>query len=351
MNSSLLAIADYRAVIHFSEVIQSQLDLGAALDDAVPLLCEMVGADHIALAISRPGTMYDYAWHNTTLPEAFLGNYAAFADQDFVRNAVASQPNVVMRDHEMIDRKKLERHIIYLEARRTGVTLEQVMAVMLSHDLDWSSGLALYRTTRNPFDEREAQLLQLLVPILRNAVQNSRLFSEANRRARVASTVSDASLPIIWVNVEGVETGRTVAASSVLECFFPNSGGPLPPELTAPIATAALQDVSPGGRVELVKTRKLNSLHVRYVSTFEADEAEPLWAMLLETRGIPLAMEARLTPRLTEITGLMLRGMSNRDIAEKEDRALATIKQQALAACSALGVSGRKGLMRLAAGF
>lgn len=313
----------------------------------------MTHSDHVALAISRPGTLYDYQWYNTTLPEQFLGNYLEFADQDFVRKAVAAKPNEVVRDQEMISRTALERHVVYQSALSAGARLEQVMAVMLSHEQEWSSGLSLYRERTRAFSDRDAEVLKLAVPMIRATVQNSRRFDEAHRSALMASTMESAHMPALWLDGRGNEVTRTEAATRVLQHFFSareRTRG-VPEALLLPLRRMAHAKTPMVAPEEMVRAREVNCLRVRYARVYHPHSGEPLWAALLDVRGIPLEKEALLSRREREVVGMIMRGMSAPQIANFQGRALSTIKQQSKDAFAALNVDGKNGLLALISGF
>lgn len=340
---------DYIALLRVTEALQSSLDLGLSLPLALPLLEGLVGADHAALAVSRPGTLYDYQWYHVNLPERFLGDYARIADRDFVRLATVANPNRVLVDEEMLTRKQLERHQTYLHARDTA-DIEQVMAVMLAHEQAWSSGLSLYRTVRRPFTRREAALIQAVVPHLTRAVNHGREHSALRRGGWLEPVVERTGVGVIWLDESGREVASTPRASFLLEHYFrPHERrfGRLPDVLLEQWKRARL--ASDNGKVDRdwIRPGLLSSLRVSIVPLPE----HGMWALALRPQGLDPALEAKLSPRRAKIAAYMLRGLSNQEIADREQRALATIKQQTEEVCRALGVEGRKGLLRLAAGL
>jgi DNA-binding CsgD family transcriptional regulator len=344
-----LTASDFRAVLRISEALQSSLDLSAAFHKAFPLLQELVSADYGALAVSRPGTLYDYQWYKVNLPDTFLRDYAQLAERDFVRISTAKTPNRVLRDEEMLTRKQLERHQTYLHARETA-GIEQVMAVMLIHEQEWSSGLSLYRDRRRPFSTREATLLQTVAPSIVNAVRNSREHQALQRGGWLEPVVERTGVAAIWLNARGEEVARTPRASFLLEHFFrrhERRAGRLPEPLLEHFRRELERPpLGPRGG-EWVREGLLSSLCVAVVALPE----HGMWALSLRTRGLDPELAARLSPRRAKIAGYLLRGLSSRQIAEREERSLATIKQQVDEVCDALGVEGRKGLLRLVSGL
>jgi DNA-binding CsgD family transcriptional regulator len=335
-------------MLQLGEVFHSSLDLHVAIERAVPLLQRLVSIDHMALAVSRPGgNPYDYEWFYVDLPERFLGNYAAIADQDFVRHAVAAQPNRVLRDHEMITPRELRRHIVYGHARDAGAKLEHVMAVMLSHARDWSSGLSLYRSRLTPFSDREAAILQMVVPQIKNAVCNAREHAALRREAWLEPAMQAIGLAAVWLNRSGREVARVGRVSELIQQYFPACRSSAVPEVLVDHVRRFVANPAPNKTpTEWIEDGPLSCLHVAFVLMPE----QALWALVFRTRGIPPQLAAKLSPRLIEIASCMLRGMSNERIALRDNRSLATIKQQASEVCARLGVRGRKGLLEMAWG-
>ncbi len=341
---------EYEELLAIAEGLHGSLDLKRVIDNVAPRLQQLVGADHVAIAISRPGGMYDYEWYNTTLPASFLGNYEKFAGRDFVRDAVVTAPNRVLIDQQMITRKEYERHIVNQHARATGANLRRVMAVMLCHEQQWSSGLSLYRTSDKEFTPRDAQLLQFLVPHISNAVRNSREHGALLREVTLEPVLEHAGLAAIWIKRDGTEVMRTRHATKLLERYFDPHERPLA-ALPECLREYALQCIARGSSAvhmpPFLRERELTSLR----ATVVALTAVGTWAIVLQPRGIDELLEARLSPRQRVIAGYILRGLSNQEICEREGRTLATIKDQANAVYQRLGVSGRKGLIALASGL
>ncbi len=166
-------------LLELLEVLHASLDMKQALGAAYPLLQRLVPADHGALCVSRSDNPLLYDWTVAEMPEAFFQSYEEVAEHDFVRAAVAQNPNIVLRDHEMVANiQDIERHPLYVYSRSKHMPIEQIMAVMLSSDPSWHGGLTLYRDKRRPFSEHERDILQALAPFLSSAVTNCRRFGD-----------------------------------------------------------------------------------------------------------------------------------------------------------------------------
>lgn len=341
--------AEYQLMLRLSEALHGSLDLHTLFANAVPLLQELVQVEHMALAMSRPGTLYDYEWISVSLPEQFLAQCTALADHDFVRDAVVVRPNIVLRDHEMITRAALQSHVMYSGARALGLPLEHVMAVMLTHHEDWSSGLSFYRSGHTPFSDHEAAILQMVVPHIRNAVCNAREHLGTLRETWLEPTLEGSGIAVLWLEKSGREITRTAHATRLLEQFFAKSerGSTGVPEVLLQHLRSFLASEQPDRILRPWTTRQaLCALHVTFVPMQERAG----WALLLRTSGIDLELQRKLSPRLSAIAGDLVSGLSNEEISRKYQRSLATIKQQVSEVFARLGVDGRKGLLRLVSG-
>jgi DNA-binding CsgD family transcriptional regulator len=320
------------------------------------MLTKLVPADYGALGVCASGLPEDYRWTVVEVPPAFFAAYPEMAPHDFVRKSVAAQPNVVLRDEDMVSRAELESNIMYHRAREVGVPIEQVMAVMLHVDDRWQSGLSLYRERRRPFTERERELLQYLTPAIVNAVRSCELFGAA----RDASSALDRLLAqerasILIVTSRGVELSRTVGAAHLIEKWF------------APHERRGLRLPEPLGRFleELVRTRPPESLERRWTSRRAAATLvvdflslgticeERRWILRfreeLHDPPVPSAWRARLTKRQREVAAGVLRGWDNQLIATELGCAEATVKKHLQSVFQKLGVENRTALVVRAA--
>ena len=338
-------------VLSVAQALGSSLDLGQAWGAAAPRIVKAVGADHVALGVSVPGSRYDYQWFNDTLPEALLGQYDQISDHDFIRAAVARAPARVLRDHEMIEPRRMRRHLTYQRARELGAPIEQVMAVMLWHELEWTSGLSLYRQSQRPFSDDEARLFERLAPLLKQTVRNCREHALVQREAWLSLVVDSLEVAALLVDDEGREHGRTAAATILLERFFTAAErrvGRVPEPLGMHLRCICAAPARPVPQwSKRVGPKTLTATFVRIPN-------QRRWALMLKSTGIDEAFEEELmrslSPRLQQIAYSVLEGLSNADIAARDARSLATIKQQVSEVYQRLGVSGRVELVQRAGG-
>src|SRR5262245_37007853 len=136
-----LAPGEQRLVLDLVSTLGTSFDLREILKNAYDSLLKLLSADYGALAVSGAERAEQYEWIASGLPDQFLGRYDEMAAYDFVRTSVMARPDVVLRDFEMIERRELERSVLYHRARELDAPLEQVMAVMLVVGPSWQSGL------------------------------------------------------------------------------------------------------------------------------------------------------------------------------------------------------------------
>src|SRR5437868_1689969 len=123
---------DQKIVFALLDVLHDSLDLSHILEGAFPLLTQMVPADQGALCISNPAVIGGYDWATSGFAVDWFRGYSELMPHDFVRDAVVRQPNIVLRDSEMIARVDLEENMMYRRSLDDHMPLEQVMSVLLT---------------------------------------------------------------------------------------------------------------------------------------------------------------------------------------------------------------------------
>ena len=345
-------LGEKQAAVQLLEALGSSLDIRVVLQAAYPLLTRLVPADYGALGVSASGEPEDFQWSVAELPDAFFAAYPEMAAHDFVRNAVAERPNVVLRDEEMVSRRELETNPMYQRAREVGAPLEQVMAVMLHVDDRWQGGLSLYRARRRPFSCGERALLQQVTPALANAVRNCHLFgAAADWKSALDTLIESHAVSILLVGRDGKEVARTTDVTRLLNQWFSpheRRGAHLP----TPLASSFEAAVSSGASVTWRKRGSSLMLEVTFVPlTGHAGRAR--WMLRFEERSSSLALppswRALLTMREQQIAGAVLQGWDNRLIAMELSCAEATVKKHLQHIFIKLGIESRAGLMARAA--
>jgi DNA-binding CsgD family transcriptional regulator len=346
---------EQRAMLDLTDALGASLDLHQVLSSAYELLLPLVGADYGALAVTRGARPDEYEWIVQNLPRSFLGSYTEMAPHDFVRNAVIARPNVVLRDTEMVDRRALERNMMYGRAREVGSPIEQVMAVMLHVD-GWQSGLSLYRDRRRPFSERDRLRLQRLTPAIAHAVRNCRRFAGVACRSDALEALhSEPGHAVLIVQPLSRELDRTSRATALLEHWFTpgeRRGGALPSELIDALRSATVAyargDVmprlwrKPGKGADLeVKMRPMPRPLGIGLWALELHEVLHVVPVLPPPRGKPL------TERQAEVASYVVLGWDDRLIADEIGCEPSTVKKHVQRIFDKYGVSDRRKLMRL----
>jgi DNA-binding CsgD family transcriptional regulator len=344
-----VVVDDGRLLGALRDALSSSLDIREVMQRVHPLLLALTGSDHAALGVSQRGRPAEFEWLATDLSRDFFAAYAELAPHDFVHSAVAAVPNRVLCDSDMLPRDRLEASVIYQRARDLHTPLEQVMAVMLETGEGYGSGLAVYRSRRRDFSERDRTLLQELTPAFVNAVRNCRLFAAVTHRADLLSRLlDDAQRATIVIRIASGEVVRTRAAEPLLAKWFAHGGGSdggLPRLLRDRVGWWSRQsrDITPlrlrrGAAVwGIVRPHWLTESGERYlVLTLEEGEY---------STKLPKAWCALLTAREREVVQKVLEGWDNSLVASEIGCAEATVKKHLQHVFDKLGVSTRGQLM------
>lgn len=339
------------------EALSSSLTLSEVLSRAHVQLSQLLPADYAALCVSDPEQPGGYEWAVAEMPAEFFSRYHEFANEDFVRQAVASRPNVVLRDSEMVTRPELEGSLMYRRCRELGMPLEHVMAVLLDMRHAWHGGITLYRDRPKPFSKRDQALLQRLTPVLTSTVRNCRMLGEVSRRgALLESLFHHQGAESVVLRPPGTELMRTARATALLERWFaPIERGPggLPGVLSEQLARLA----SDGGQVNGASDTWTRSgpgvdLRVAFVPLPEDRGSPRPWALVLQevrhTVPLPEPWRQQLTEREAEVVGCALRGWDNQLIAEELGCSVGTVKKHLQRVFDKLGVDSRAALLHRA---
>ncbi|HEX8434293.1 LuxR C-terminal-related transcriptional regulator [Archangium sp.] len=339
------------------EALSSSLELSEVLPRAYTVLSRLLPADYAALCVSDPDRPGGYEWAVAKMPLEFFSHYHEFAHEDFVRGAVARQPNVVLRDSEMLPRPELQRSLLYRRCRELEMPLEHVMAVLLDMKHAWHGGITLYRDSPRPFSERDRALLQRLTPVLASTMRNCKMLGEVSRRgALLESLFHHQGAESIVLRPPDTELMRTARATVLLERWFaPMERGPggLPGVLREQLAR--LVDAAARGASTpdtWTRTGPGMELRVSYVPLpVDASGTRP-WALVLQemsnTPPLPESWRQRLTEREVEVVTCVLRGWDNQLIADELGCSLGTVKKHLQRIFDKLGVDSRTALLHRA---
>lgn len=349
---------EQRLILEVVEALGSTLELSEVLSLAQGVMTRLLSADSMALCVSRPGPSGEYDWTVTGGTAALFTRYHELAEEDFVRDAVMRHPNLVLRDTEMLPRKRLERSQVYQRCRELGLPLEHVMAVLLDVRQDWHGGLTLYRERRTPFSERDQALLQLLTPILANTVRNCRTHAELTSRGQVMEAIlRHQGAECLVLVPPTTERLRTAGATALLEHWFtPSERGPsgIPKQLLERLRMLAAGDGVSGLELNTWEdSREGQNLRVTFIRLPPERGDKRAWALWLQefSPAIPLPPDMRrlLSAREVQIVACVLSNWSNEFIARELRLTLNTVKTHVRNIFGKLGVESRADLMYQAA--
>ncbi|MGK3960089.1 hypothetical protein WMF38_44445 [Sorangium sp. So ce118] len=346
---------DLRKMLEIITALLAARDVHDLVEDAFSLLMRLVGADSAALATTSLERGAKLDWVEKGLPEAFFGAYEKMVTSDFVLSAVQSNPGVVLRDDQMIDRSALQRNELYQWARQLKAPIERVIAVMLPVGAGFQSGLSLYRAGPRPFSLREQAVLQELTKPISLAVRNCRWSANAARWDKVlAALLEGGTHAIVLVRSSGRELDRTAGAAGLLDRWFEPAervAGSLPLPLLAGLAKAqAAWRVGAEGARPWKRARNGASLRVRFLALSEP-RGEPSWALVLrevpDVPPVPKALAEKLTECERAVASRAGCGWDDKTIAQAVKNAPGTVKKQLRSIYDKLGVRDRRKLMLL----
>ncbi|ATB46597.1 helix-turn-helix transcriptional regulator [Corallococcus macrosporus] len=314
--------------------LNSTLSLPQALEAARAPLLELTPADYAGLCLVKLGAVMEFQWLVPGHRLALLDEYSKWADSDFVRAPIFAQPNVVLRDSEMLSRKELERSALYQRSKELDLSLEHVMAVLLPVYPQLFGAFTLYRDRRLAFSERDAAFLTSLTPHLLNAVRNCREVQTVSTGWRLLEELySRADAAFVVVAPPSHEVLRSRRAATLLERWFHPSdlhASGIPRVLMERLE--ALTRMTPDARLPFNVWVSLHGDAYRVVRFVELPEAEGprQWALILHeiplSIPLPETMRQQLTARQVDIARGMLRNWSNEQIASELGLAEDTVK-------------------------
>ncbi|NOJ78784.1 helix-turn-helix transcriptional regulator [Myxococcus xanthus] len=314
--------------------LNSTLSLPQALESAREPLLELTPADYVGLCLIHLGPIVEFQWLVPGYRLALLDEYSKWVDSDFVRAPIFAQPNVVLRDSEMITRKDLERSALYQRSKELDLSLEHVMAVLLPVHPQLLGAFTLYRDRRLAFSEKDAAFLTSLTPHLLNAVRNCRDMQTASTGSRLLEELySRPDAAYVVVAPPSHEVLRSRQAATLLERWFRpsdlhSSGIPL----VLMERLEALTRMTPDAQLQNNLWVSLHGDSYRVVRFVELPETEGprQWALILNeiplSIPLPETMRMQLTARQVDIARGMLHNWSNEQIASELGLSEDTVK-------------------------
>ena len=287
------------------------------------VLVRLTSADCLAMCASRIGQPDVDDWLVAKMPEVYFSRYEEWKQDDFVRAANVAQPNVVLRDGDFISREALQASTVYRIGQDMGVPLEQVMSVYLTQaGWDGNGGFSAYRLKPRPFSDHERDIIQRIAPHLSSAIMRCQVFLERELLGRLLEIQTKAQKAVGLVLTQRFEVVKKIGpVDRLLERWFtgPQGGTPqLPLSLREKLYTSRSPSnfLQPsGGHWEQRGDRR--TLKVTYIPLIMEDK--PYWQLRFQEAIHPqlTLWLTVLTPKEMEIANLLLRGLSDKEIAQK----------------------------------
>lgn len=353
-----LTAREQALLLELTQTLSSSLDLTEVLAHAQGAIAQLLPCDYAALCVSRPERPGEYEWMGLGAPGILFAHYPELAAVDFVRESVMKQPNVPLRDSDMLSRKELKRSLLYLRCRELGLPLEHVMAVLLDLRQDWHAGFTVYRQHALPFSAREQALLDDLTPYLVNTVRNCRLFGNQARRGDLLDALfRHQGAECVVMDPPEREKLRTPGASALLKRWYPEleaNDAELPVELREHLRRLRGDPTTrrPLGMDTWMRSGEKHDLKVTFVELPEQHGSRP-WVVVLQecSRAIPMPdpWRLKLSKREAEVVQGVLSNWTNETIAEDLGLTLNTVKTHLRNIFPKLGMESRTDLLYHAA--
>ncbi|HYI45078.1 MAG TPA: LuxR C-terminal-related transcriptional regulator [Actinomycetota bacterium] len=336
-----LKTADYRSILALLDNVGRAPDLDGFRQTALTGLAHLIPSDQVgyneidfragsAIVIDIPEP---FVWDET---ERLLAEYA------YEHPVISHYQNTgdlrALMISDFLSRRDFHRLTIYNECyARLGA--EDQLAIGLPGPPWMVIGIAFNRSKN--FTERDREILDLVAPHLmhqyRNAIERSRL------TAAIQTAFATYPRGVILFELDGSVGLVTNKAQQYLADFFGDSGSRLPDELDHWLELRRMP------QVEDLDTNPIfykkvgeKSLRATHLPSESLDHPEML---VIDVRPREIDAQALLrlglTPRQIEVLHAVSRGSSNRDIAERMDVSMATVKKHLEEIYSRLGVSSR----------
>lgn len=339
------------------EALNSSLSLPKALEAARSPLLEFTPADYMGLCLISLGTTVDFQWLVPGHRLALLDEYPKWVDHDFVRPPIFARPNEVLRDSDMLTRRELEHSALYQRSRELDLSLEHVMAVLLSANTHLLGAFTLYRDRRLAFSEEDAARLTSLTRHLLNAIRNCRDMQVATSGANLLEELySRPDSAYLIAAPPSREVLRSPRAAAMLERWYSRSelhSSGIPSVLMERLT--ALTHMDADARLQNNVWVSFHTDGYRVVRFIELPEAEGprQWALVLNeipfSIPLPEAMKKELTRREIEVAMGLLSNWSNEQISSELRISVQTVKTHVRSIFEKLGVDSRADLLYQAA--
>lgn len=315
-------------------------------------LTQLTSADCMALCASKLGQPTREDWLVAKMPSVYFDHYADWKKDDLIRDANMKQPNVVLRDADIIARKDLVNTSVYRIGHDMNVPLEQVVSVYLTASgWEGNGGFSAYRLKPRPFSDRERNIIQHITPMLQRVIQRCQVFVEHELTGRLLETQTEAQRSAVLVLVEPGEEVRSVGPISALmrkwfrTSLYAPSGLPLP---LVEKLTAAMKE--PGRSETAMDFWEVEgdeeNLRVTFIPIPPVN-GKRYWNLRLQevTQPMLISWLKLLSPKEVEIANLLSKGLSTKEISTAAHNSEETVKKQLKSIYRKLkpyGVSERK---------
>ncbi|ADO68925.1 response regulator transcription factor [Stigmatella aurantiaca] len=299
------------------------------------ILSQLVSADCLALCASKLGQPSRDDWLVAKMPAVYFAHYAEWKKDDLIRDANLKQPNVVLRDTEIIGRAELESSAVYRFGHDMGVPLEQVMSVYLT-EAGWegNGGFSAYRMKRQPFSSRERDLLQHITPMLSKTIQKCRVFVERELMERLLENQPEGQKPAFLVMAAPAdEVKRTGPVAGLIRKWFSPSecdASGMPQVLLKKLAFLVGHASSLDTGTDCWERHGAEeTLRVTFIQLPRVD-GQAYWQLRFQEVTHPLLTSwlKKLTPKEAEIANFLVQGLTDKEIAQKTHKELGTVKKQ-----------------------
>ncbi|NPC73823.1 helix-turn-helix transcriptional regulator [Corallococcus exiguus] len=354
---SNLTAAEYSLRDEALLALHDPLSLPEALQALRPHLLQLAQADAMALCLMEGGRSPGYEWHVPGHRLPILERYDEVIEHDFFRGPIFARPNWVVRDSQLMSRRKFEGSFIRQRSIELGPPMEHIMAVLLTIRPGVVAALALYRHLPRPFSAQNADALASITRHLSRAIRKcgvtqglatyANILEELYRRPNGA---------ILVVEPPHREVLRSPNAAVLLEQWFApsdlhSSGIPIPLKEQLD----ALVRMTPDARLgkdTWVRMHGNCSRVVRFIE-LRAPEGPRKWALMMNElpNSIPLPeqMKCELTPSEVTVAMGVLSNWNDQRIAEELGISRNTVKSHVKSIFATLRVDGRLDLLYQAA--
>lgn len=320
-------------------------------------LTRLVSADCLAMCASRLGQPQVDEWLVARIPDVYFADYADRKKDDLIRDANLKQPNVVLRDTDIMAREDLVRSAVYQFGLEVNFPLEHVLAVYLTQSgWEGNGGFSAYRLKNRPFSDHERDLLQQLTPLLMNTLQKCRVFVERELMDRLMELQPEQQKPMYLVMASPEDMVRKAGPVSDLlaDWFTEKEMGEGPSPLPQVLKDKLASLMKRSGRLEVgadlwERQGKSETLRVTFIPVAHM-EGRPYWQLRFqEVEHLLLtAWIKKLTPKEIEITNLIIQGLPDKEISDRAHCSVGTVKKHLVSIYRKLkpdGVEGRRDII------